>query len=87
MAVACYYDVNPRAKTSSGRVPCRQTFSYFTGSSLRGFSATTLLNAESTRLRQTERPNALPASWRLSLVNRRNTRCLFHQQCARTELK
>src|SRR5258706_51677 len=35
----------------------------------------------------TEHPNALPAAWRLSLVNRRSARRLFHRRCTRTELK
>jgi hypothetical protein len=35
----------------------------------------------------TEHPNALPASWHLSLVNPRGARSLFHQRCTRAELK
>ena len=38
-------------------------------------------------LHQSKHPNALLASWRLSSVNRRSARCLFHQRCARPELK
>jgi hypothetical protein len=33
---------------------------------------------DQTRLRQTEHPNALPASWHLSLVNGEETRSLSH---------
>jgi hypothetical protein len=57
-------------------MPTARLFLY--QSSLRGFSAITLLIAELIRLHLTEHPSGMPASYRLSPLTIEKFRSLFH---------